>query len=69
MHRDIKPENILLMNEDKLDIRLADFGLAKIIGDKSFTSTLAGTPSYIAPEILDQSRFREYNKQGLFRLP
>lgn len=52
VHRDIKPENILLSSKDSLDIRLADFGLAKIIGDSSSTSTLAGTPSYIPPEML-----------------
>lgn len=52
VHRDIKPENILLVNKDSLDIRLADFGLAKIVGNTTATSTLAGTPSYIPPEML-----------------
>jgi serine/threonine-protein kinase Chk2 len=52
VHRDIKPENILLCNADSFDIRLADFGLAKIIGRRSITSSLAGTPSYIPPEML-----------------
>ena len=44
VHRDIKPENILLTDKD-LSIKLADFGLAKIIGEESFTTTLCGTPS------------------------
>lgn len=52
VHRDIKPENILLTSATGLDIRIADFGLAKIIGDSTSTSTLAGTPSYIPPEML-----------------
>ncbi|ORY87643.1 kinase-like domain-containing protein, partial [Protomyces lactucae-debilis] len=52
VHRDIKPENILLCKPDSFDIRLADFGLAKIIGSRSITSSLAGTPSYIPPEML-----------------
>lgn len=52
VHRDIKPENILLTSEESMEIRLADFGLAKIIGNSSSTSTLAGTPSYIPPEML-----------------
>lgn len=52
VHRDIKPENILLTSAEGLEIRLADFGLAKIIGNRSATSTLAGTPSYIPPEML-----------------
>lgn len=44
MHRDIKPENILLTDKE-LHVKLADFGLAKIIGEESFTTTLCGTPS------------------------
>jgi hypothetical protein len=32
-----------------LSIKLADFGLAKIIGEESFTTTLCGTPSCKSP--------------------
>ncbi|ODH47205.1 CAMK/RAD53 protein kinase [Paracoccidioides brasiliensis] len=62
VHRDIKPENILLVDEH-LNVKLADFGLAKIIGDDSFTTTLCGTPSYVAPEILEENpRHRKYSR-------
>ncbi|CAK7224477.1 serine/threonine protein kinase [Sporothrix bragantina] len=61
VHRDIKPENILLVDRD-LHVKLADFGLAKIIGEESFTTTLCGTPSYVAPEILADGRNRKYTK-------
>jgi serine/threonine-protein kinase Chk2 len=61
VHRDIKPENILLTDKD-LSIKLADFGLAKIIGEESFTTTLCGTPSYVAPEILEDTRHRRYTR-------
>lgn len=61
VHRDIKPENILLVDKD-LHVKLADFGLAKIIGEESFTTTLCGTPSYVAPEILADTRHRKYTK-------
>lgn len=44
VHRDIKPENILL-TDSNLSVKLADFGLAKVIGEESFTTTLCGTPS------------------------
>ena len=44
VHRDIKPENILLTDKN-LSVKIADFGLAKIIGEESFTTTLCGTPS------------------------
>lgn len=61
VHRDIKPENILLADKD-LTVKLADFGLAKIIGEESFTTTLCGTPSYVAPEILQPTARRRYTK-------
>ncbi|KAK4170248.1 putative DNA damage response protein kinase [Cladorrhinum sp. PSN259] len=61
VHRDIKPENILLVDDD-LHVKIADFGLAKIIGEDSFTTTLCGTPSYVAPEILAESGRRKYTK-------
>ena len=61
VHRDIKPENILLTDK-QLSVKLADFGLAKIIGEESFTTTLCGTPSYVAPEILENSNHRRYTR-------
>ncbi|KAI9042215.1 CAMK family serine/threonine-protein kinase [Aspergillus affinis] len=61
VHRDIKPENILVVDK-KLTVKLGDFGLAKIIGEDSFTTTLCGTPSYVAPEILQETRRRKYTK-------
>ncbi|TDZ17746.1 putative serine/threonine-protein kinase fhkC [Colletotrichum sidae] len=61
VHRDIKPENILVVDKE-LHVKLADFGLAKIIGEESFTTTLCGTPSYVAPEILAEGRHRKYTK-------
>ncbi|PWW76249.1 Pkinase-domain-containing protein [Tuber magnatum] len=63
VHRDIKPENILLCDTD-LTVKLADFGLAKIIGEDSFTTSLCGTPSCldVAPEILEPSRNRKYTR-------
>ena len=62
VHRDIKPENILLVDQD-LSVKVADFGLAKIIGEESFTTTLCGTPSYVAPEILENSNHRRYTRK------
>ncbi|EYE93306.1 CAMK family serine/threonine-protein kinase [Aspergillus ruber CBS 135680] len=61
VHRDIKPENILV-SDKKLSVKLGDFGLAKIIGEDSFTTTLCGTPSYVAPEILQDTNYRRYTK-------
>ncbi|XP_041348324.1 uncharacterized protein LOC121367932 [Gigantopelta aegis] len=50
VHRDMKLENILLTGDDV--VKLTDVGLAKRAID--IAGTLAGTPVYMAPEILLQ---------------
>jgi len=54
-HRDIKPENILI--DKKLNIRIADFGLAENKNIDSLTE-FAGTEQYIAPEINAGKRYK-----------
>jgi serum/glucocorticoid-regulated kinase 2 len=44
LYRDLKPENILI-NEDGY-IKLADFGLAKMLGEK-VANSFCGTPEYL----------------------
>jgi len=58
VHRDLKPENLLLKRADNdLEIAIADFGLSKIVGQQMMMQTACGTPSYVAPEVLDASGY------------
>lgn len=60
VHRDLKPENLLYSNDtDDAVIKLADFGLAKIIKGEDMLKTACGTPGYVAPEILNQQPYDE----------
>jgi predicted Ser/Thr protein kinase len=57
LHRDIKPENILL--DAKGRVKIADFGIAKLVGDRKEATLTAsklaiGTPHYMAPEQLER---------------
>jgi tRNA A-37 threonylcarbamoyl transferase component Bud32 len=58
VHRDIKPENILVDTQGR--VKIADFGIAKIIGAETERTNLTepqqtiGTPHYMAPEQVEK---------------
>ena len=57
VHRDIKPENILIDKRGR--VKIADFGLARLLGQSPTMPTLTGThqlmgtPAYMAPEQIE----------------
>ena len=59
VHRDIKPDNILMAVDGS--VKIADFGLSRILGNESQkdlltgTHQVMGTPRYMAPEQLEGS--------------
>ncbi|XP_030745104.1 serine/threonine-protein kinase D3 isoform X2 [Sitophilus oryzae] len=60
VHCDLKPENVLLNSDSEYpQVKLCDFGFARIIGEKSFRRSVVGTPAYLAPEVL---RNKGYNR-------
>jgi serine/threonine protein kinase len=50
LHRDIKPANILLTGDGRP--KLADFGVARTIGTNEVAMSRAGSPAYMAPEVV-----------------
>lgn len=59
LHRDIKPSNVFIDAEG--NIKLGDFGLARILDDELFAVTVVGTPYYISPEVIKGT---EYNRKS-----
>ncbi|KAG6365290.1 hypothetical protein INS49_006899 [Diaporthe citri] len=62
VHRDLKPENILVLDEEH-NIMICSFDLSITITAGSFDTTLCGTSSYVAPEVLAGSQHRKYGRE------
>ncbi|CAL2036728.1 unnamed protein product [Caenorhabditis brenneri] len=60
VHRDVKLENLLIVKDEygELGVKLADFGLAaEMPKDFGVLSTICGTPTYVAPEVLNKTGY------------
>jgi len=54
-HRDLKPENFLFMTKDPIEknlLKIIDFGLSCKFEPGKLLQTKAGTPYYVAPQVL-----------------
>ena len=67
VHRDLKLENILIQEiekskttgEDLFNIKIIDFGTARIFDNKKKPQSIVGSSYYIAPEVLNQKYGKE----------
>jgi len=64
IHRDLKPENYVFDRPETGEggdggMRLIDFGCALEVADTEVVKDVAGSPYYVAPEVLDQNRVRD----------
>lgn len=52
IHRDLKPDNVMLLEGDSLQIKVLDFGIARMVGGENLTMAGEGfgTPAYMSPE-------------------
>lgn len=56
MHRDLKTQNLLVSSN--WDCKISDFGISTV-KNRTMTMTCIGTPLYMAPEVLQHSRYSE----------
>ena len=78
IHRDLKPTNLLVEKAESIDcetnchlrVRITDFGLAVEIADVMATAStsLVGTPAYMAPEQFLEDRPRADSRTDIFSI-
>lgn len=54
IHRDLKLENIMKVDQNSLNIKIVDFGIAGLFAGRKSEVTRAGSLFYMAPEVLSK---------------
>ncbi|TYZ63059.1 hypothetical protein PybrP1_006875 [[Pythium] brassicae (nom. inval.)] len=58
IHRDLKPENLMLTSKSPhAEVKIIDFGLAKLLEPDDTTESFLGTRGYLAPEMLQRKAY------------
>jgi len=68
-HRDLKLDNVLKMTKEKKSLlKVTDFGLSKKFSNNTVLETYAGTPAYMAPEVVNiRGRWESLYSEGRSR--
>lgn len=57
LHRDLKPENIFFIEQNRKNIKIADFGFAVALKDSKLMTANVGSPLYMPYEALTSMKF------------
>src|SRR5262249_8895309 len=76
IHRDLKPSNVMVtVHDDKLMVKVIDFGIAKAVGQQLTEKTLftnfaqfIGTPPYMSPEQAQMSGLDVDTRSDIYSL-
>ncbi|CAF1956890.1 unnamed protein product [Rotaria magnacalcarata] len=53
VHLDLKPENIMLLERNRTQIKMIDFGISRKLRPNEPTKETFGTPEFVAPEVIE----------------